>query len=307
MILSMTGFSSSTIALPSIGQQVDTPNDTSLIQITMTLKTLNSRFFEANCKLPYALTGLETELIKLFKAELIRGNIYFTMHMANPYALTASLAPALPTIAGYVEGVSQIQKQFKITGELTINALLALPHVFENQEQIISEELSQKILHEAQKLVRQLTQVRLQEGRALETDLTDRISTIKRNLQDLEPRAHEVMEQRKAQLFQNLNTLLTGQKQEMTAEAQNAFLYNQLDRIDIHEEIVRFKSHLESLCTIIASSEREKGKKLDFTLQELFREINTLTSKGSDATLSSYAINIKVELEKMREQTQNIV
>lgn len=306
MILSMTGFSSKTFALPA-PEQSSISGEKPLIQITMTLKTLNSRFFEANCKLPYALTGLETELIKIFKAELIRGNIFFTMHMANPYALTSSIEPARATVAGYVQSVKQIQEQFNIQGELTINSLLLLPHVFENQEQIINQELETQLLTEAKKLVDQLNVVREHEGHNLKQDLLSRIKIIKDNFTELEPRAQIVMEQKKAQLFQNLHTLLANQKQEMTEQAQNAFLYNQLDRIDIHEEIVRFKTHLESLITVINSKEREKGKKLDFTLQELFREINTLTSKGSDAALSSFAINIKVELEKMREQTQNIV
>jgi len=306
MILSMTGFSSKTLALPA-AEQPGVSGEKPLIQITMTLKTLNSRFFEANCKLPYALTGLETELLKIFKAELIRGNIFFTMHMANPYALTSCIEPARATITGYVSSVKQIQEQFKIPGEFTLSSLLLLPHVFENQEQIINEELEGQLLNEAKKLVDQLNLVRTREGENLKQDLLARIEIIKTNFSDLEPRAEIVMEQKKAQLFQNLHTLLANQKQEMTEQAQNAFLYNQLDRIDIHEEIVRFKTHLESLLVVINSPEREKGKKLDFTLQELFREINTVSSKAADAAISSFGINIKVELEKMREQTQNIV
>jgi len=84
-------------------------------------------------------------------------------------------------------------------------------------------------------------------------------------------------------------------------------LYISLDKMDIHEEIVRFKSHLKNITQQLESEKKEKGKRLDFTLQELAREINTLSSKCSDASITSQAINIKVELEKSREQTQNIV
>jgi len=84
-------------------------------------------------------------------------------------------------------------------------------------------------------------------------------------------------------------------------------LFALLDKMDIHEEIVRFKSHLKSLHHQLDSAEIEKGKRLDFTLQELGREINTIAAKCSDATIGALAINVKVELEKAREQTQNIV
>ena len=103
-----------------------------------------------------------------------------------------------------------------------------------------------------------------------------------------------------------LKTVLDEVKQEAT-ENQSNIIFNQLERIDIHEEIVRFKTHLGTLSLILEKPGSENGKKLDFTLQELFREINTITSKCADAEISSLAINIKVELEKAREQAQNIV
>lgn len=90
-------------------------------------------------------------------------------------------------------------------------------------------------------------------------------------------------------------------------EIGRSAVYVVLDKIDIHEEITRFKSHIENLQKLIEDKKIEKGKRLDFTLQELSREINTITAKCSDAGISTRAIDIKVELEKAREQTQNIV
>jgi uncharacterized protein (TIGR00255 family) len=91
------------------------------------------------------------------------------------------------------------------------------------------------------------------------------------------------------------------------AEMQKNALYVVLDKIDVHEEIVRFKNHIQTLQNSLISKDIEKGKRIDFILQELSREINTITAKCSDGTISSHAINIKVELEKAREQTQNVV
>ena len=91
------------------------------------------------------------------------------------------------------------------------------------------------------------------------------------------------------------------------AELQRRAVYTALDKMDINEEIVRFKTHLKSLRSTLASDAAEKGKRIDFTLQELGREINTIAAKCSDASISTRAINIKVDLEKAREQAQNIV
>ena len=106
------------------------------------------------------------------------------------------------------------------------------------------------------------------------------------------------MAAKKVQLLDNLRTVLSDVSSELTAESQISAIYNQLERIDIHEEIVRYNTHLETLDEILTSKKISHGKKLDFTLQELFRETNTIASKCSDAGISGLAISIKVELEK---------
>ncbi len=98
-----------------------------------------------------------------------------------------------------------------------------------------------------------------------------------------------------------------GADENLIANAQKSGLYSMLDKIDIHEEITRLNSHLDHVVTNLQSDEPEKGKRLDFTLQELGREINTIAAKCSDSTISTHAINVKVEIEKIREQIQNIV
>ena len=97
------------------------------------------------------------------------------------------------------------------------------------------------------------------------------------------------------------------QQQTDVVELRRTQLYYDLERMDIHEEIVRFKSHLQALKAIIHSQDIEKGRRVDFTLQELMREVNTIAAKCSDASISTHAITIKIELEKIREQAQNIV
>ena len=300
MIRSMTGFSSTILTLPKPGAPEHQ------IHLSMSLKTLNARFFELNCKLPYSLSFLETDLIKLFKASLYRGTIQFMVHISDPSALTGSISPALPTVRGYLSALEAIQSTYSVPGSIEIGDLIALPNIFETREAPLDTATIERIMAAIHMLIESCDQVRLKEGAALKVDLKKRIEIMQSYFAALEPRALLIMEQKKAQLFETLASVMK-ETTETFAESQKTLVYNQLERIDIHEEIIRFNTHLASLLATIDSPDIEKGKKLDFTLQELFREINTIASKCGDSHISSLAINVKVELEKSREQAQNIV
>lgn len=309
-VLSMTGFSSAILSVPLLvpsDAQAGTSSKSVSLQITVTLKSLNSRFFESTCKLPYALTHLETEIIKILKSKLHRGNIYFTLHMTNPHALTCVVEPSMGAIAGYISAIKHIQNNFNIAGQVTISDVIGLPHIFQTQDQQFDVTTTDFVLKAVNQLVDELYSTRLKEGEALAKDMHGRIANIRTALAKLEPRAIFVMEQKKQQILQNLEQLAQNAEENKNLELQKLTAYSQFEKLDIHEELVRFKTHAENLETTLNSKDIEKGKKLDFTLQELFREINTIASKCSDALISSLVIDIKVELEKAREQTQNIV
>lgn len=145
-----------------------------------------------------------------------------------------------------------------------------------------------------------------QEGAALKTDITTRVEHMQQEMSNIATESKKLIEKQK-----NTVNELTAQVDKENIDPQIATqlssAYAFLDKIDIHEEITRFNSHIESLQEQVSSNKIDKGKRLDFTLQELAREINTITAKCSDAAISKLAINIKVELEKAREQAQNIV
>lgn len=299
MVLSMTGFSSATISLPI--------NSDNKINLTLTLKSLNSRFFEVNCKIPYAFTNLETDLIKHFRSRLHRGNIYFTLYMTNPNALTVLTDPSKDTISGYIKTINEIKEQFNLSGDITVKDIINLPYIFQTQEKQLSENVINLIFQSVDELVTKLLESRAQEGEILFKDLLKRSEIITNYLVTLENRANEFMHIKKESIILNIKNILLQNSPEAFSEAQNMVISNQLDKIDIHEETVRFKAHLNNFSNVLKSADVEKGKRLDFILQELFREINTMAAKCSDAVISGIAINIKVELEKAREQTQNII
>ncbi|NRB21811.1 YicC family protein [Candidatus Dependentiae bacterium] len=297
MIRSMTGFASKIIQL--------TLSNDSKSNITINLKSLNSRYFETNCRIPYALSSIESELTKLFKEKLLRGSIYCTIHMSNPQIFKSSIEASMPVAQGYVDAVDDIKKKFKIEGNLDIATLLSLPNIFIVSDQGVDEESKKVIIDTINELIENLIAVQTKEGEGLRDDLKQRVEIATKEINDIEVASKKAIEEQKKKIHETLAEL--GSDESRFAEIKKSALYAILDKIDIHEEIVRFKSHLVSLHAQLDSDKIEKGKRLDFTLQELGREINTIAAKCSDAAIGSMAINVKVELEKAREQTQNIL
>lgn len=296
MIRSMTGFATKSFIL--------TVNE-SKIPINMNLKSLNSRYFDVNCKLPYPLTNLETEFVKLFKSKLFRGSITFTIHLGNPNAFKGAIEPSIPTLKNYFTALETIKKTFAVEGTLSIANVLMLPNIFIAEELELDSQSKSLIFETANQLIDDLIATEIKEGQALKKDIFNRMTIIEKEMQGIEIAFETHMITQK----QKVNEAITGLESDASkfAEMQKNALYVVLDKIDVHEEIVRFKNHLKTLHTSLESADIEKGKRIDFILQELSREINTITAKCADAIISAHAINIKVELEKAREQTQNIV
>lgn len=295
MIVSMTGFSSRTLTL-----------DTSMI--TLTIKSVNARFFEIKCVLPQLLVLLEPALVKLCKEKLRRGSISVYIHMAQQRTLQNYTAkPAFATIDSYVQAATTLQEKYALEGQLTLNTLLTLPHVFDTQETTLDQCTQEQIISTFSELVDSLYTTRVQEGQNLAHDITERITRIQEYLALLQPRAHEVLEQKKQKLFTELTQVMADNQCEEATNLQKTVIYHQLDKISIHEELVRFAGHIQELKQWVSDPAHEKGKKIIFFLQELSREINTVAAKCNDALISSVAINIKLELEKIQEQSQNIM
>ncbi len=297
MMQSMTGFATKTISI--------TKGKDQKAAITISLKTLNSRYFETNIKLPQALSHLETDLIKLFKKTLHRGSIFLTVWLDNPSIFKGSIEPAMEAVRNYVNAMKRIKKEFSFEESPTLDMITRLPNVFTIEEQALDKQSSQAILKTAHELIAMVIKEREKEGAQLKKDLEHRFAAMEKEINDIDLRYQKHMDEQKKKLRELLQEL--GDDKSELGDVRKSTLYTLLDKIDIHEEIVRFKSHLENITQLLDASHEEKGKRIDFTLQELAREINTITAKCSDAQISKRAINVKVEVEKAREQTQNIV
>jgi len=307
MIFSMTGFSSKIFSLSDQEDPTKGPKD---LCLTISLKSLNSRFFEFNCKIPFWLSSIETDLIKHIKSNLYRGNVFLSIYAPNGNTIVTGVEPSIPIISNYLRAIDQIKTSFNIEGSIALKDILALPNIFEAKEFAPNQEIINKVTAEIDLLVKALVESRKSEGLFIEKDLKGRLKIIKSLLKQLEEKAAQFFSEKKSLLAKKAEKL----KEEIQALTnldqnffQNLTAYNQLDKIDIHEEITRFDYGIKNLTSLLNSKDIQKGKKIDFIIQELFREINTVSSKSSDAEINRLAIDIKVELEKIREQAQNIL
>lgn len=293
----MTGFASKSFTFSY--------EDGTKLYFTMNLKSLNARYFELSSKIPFSIQYLETEFLKIFKQYLHRGHISLSIQMSNQACLYGSVEPSLSVAHHYLKAIQSLQQQCALPGTITIQDIISLPNMFVVEERVLDESFTNFILDAIEQVTKELIQARSQEGSQLQHDIMQRSTILGEIIDNIAQRSSIFLERRQKEI-QDLLAGLDPAMPELTLIRRNQ-LYTELDRIDIHEEIIRFNSHLENLLKTIENNTHEKGRRLDFIVQELLREINTIAAKCCDAFVSGLAINAKVELEKIREQIQNIV
>ena len=292
MIMSMTGFCSRTERV--------TLSDFGPVALTVEIKTLNTRFFELLCKLPSGLSYLEFPITALLQEKLIRGRVYVSVSLAEGAGSFACIIPAWQLVDQYVNAAREIKKKHGLAGELTISDLIHLPDVFSKQEQALSSDDEKKVIACIERVADEVVSIRLQEGKRLEKYFDAIFHSCQQKVQEVERFFENVMMHHKDSLSHAL-------AEESQNQAQIEELQSTINKIDIYEEISRFKSHLQAMSNALKNADVRKGKHLDFILQELLRETNTMVAKCPAYEISSRCIDIKVEIEKGREQVQNLV
>ena len=303
MMQSMTGYANAIIDIPI--------KDDQKLLLSLQIKSLNSRYFDITYKIPSCLIDLDISIQKLIKNKLQRGHIYITIKIQQNH-LKHDVIPSLSTIKGYIEAINIVKKECNIKDEISLNTILQLPDIFQTEDEVISKTTETIVLEELDKLIDQIVIMRLEEGSVIEKDINNQIKIIEKNLALIKTVSDKMAKEKKEEFNVVIEKLQTFSQEDICAnkcflESQKSTLLSELEKIDIHEEVIRANSHLVSIEKWIEIKELSKGKKLDFILQELNREVNTIASKCSNFSISSLAIDIKSELEKCREQTQNVV
>lgn len=293
----MTGFSSElvTVEVPNMGR----------VCLAIEIKTINARFFEAVCKLPNVLSALEVRLISVLQKKLLRGRVYLTVKFGEDNEAFENLEPSLKNVQAYLSAAKTINQTYGISGELTVRDLFMLPNIFVSTRTELDEEHEQLVISLVERVAERVMQTRGEEGATLRKDFDLRFGLCRASI----VRIGELFETLMANLKQAVDAKLAAYEAEPSDQLKIQLddLYSTLNKSDIQEEITRFKSHLSAAENLLANEQVEKGKRLDFILQELLRETNTIMAKCTNYDISSVGVDIKVELEKAREQVQNII
>jgi len=273
--------------------------------VSVDLKTVNNRFLDVHLRLSGELASLEPVIKRQISSRLSRGRVDVTINLEK----TSQTAYELnrPLIAGYVHALREMQKEFSIAGELDINVLARLPGALQPARDGLSDDVVAGIERAVTEGLDELERMRTQEGEALRLEMADRIEKIDALVPIIENAAAGLVDAYRARLQKRIGELLS--RNGPLVEIDPARLAQEVaflsDRSDVSEEMVRLRSHLAQFREALDSTS-ETGKMLDFLLQELNREANTTLSKSTDLSIKETALAIKQEVEKLREQVQNV-
>jgi uncharacterized protein (TIGR00255 family) len=273
-------------------------------RVTIEIKSVNHRYLDLRLHLPRELAGFEPQFTELCRNRLARGRVEVFVGL-GPGSAAATVALNRPLAEGIVAALRELKSQFGLAGEPDL-ALLA------DREGVIAIDISAPLGESAwpefeavaEAVIRALQDMRAREGAALARDLAARIATIAGRFEDVAAHTGEVVATYREKLERRLREI-GGNGAGIAPDrlAQEIVLF--ADRADVTEELVRARSHLGQFRATL-DSDGPKGRKLDFLVQEISREINTLSNKSQSALISGIAVDIKTELEKVREQVQNL-
>lgn len=291
MLKSMTGYG-----------RVKVEND--LREITVELRSVNHRYLDLNIKVPRIYGYLEDMVSKQAQAAIARGKVDIYVSVRAKEGADIRVTPNMAVIQGYVEAVRRVSETYDIPGDMTAMSLLRLPDTMEqSKEEADAEQLKAEVSAVLAQALEEYNAMRQREGARLVEDVALRAGLIAQAVDFVERRSPDCVEEYRTRIAARMTEILDGTELAQQRILQEAALY--ADKINVTEEIVRLRSHLSQLETMLKSPVAI-GRKLDFLVQEMNRETNTIGSKANDFQIAKTVVDMKAEIEKIREQIQNL-
>ena len=290
MIRSMTGFGAAT---GRVGVQ----------RITVELRTVNHRFFNSSIKLPASLSRWEGEVRETLRRGIARGHA--TLVVRAERDASAPLVVNEERFASYVQQLRALQARYGLGDVLDVGTVLRLPDVLASEGGEEESGGSDALVAVVERALEALTRMREAEGQRLADLLEERLDTVERAVDRIAARAPERLVVERERLRRNVKELADGVDLDPARLAQEIAVL--ADRLDVAEEVDRFRSHLHAFrATLRGASGEQVGKRLSFLLQEMLREANTTGSKARDAAMLHDVVAVKEELERIAEQVENV-
>lgn len=291
MIHSMTGYGRSEVEKEGF-------------KIIFEVKSVNHRYNDIVIKSPRKLAVYEDLIKSKLKEKLQRGRIEVFINIDETRSGEYNITPNFNVIDQYYKAYKEISERFSINDNINMSLLTRNPDALVIEYKEVEEELVKSVLTEAvENAIDSLVKMREVEGEKLKTDIQDRVTVLKNMISSVEEKSPLIVEEYKQKLNERISQLLGTSPVDEQKLAQEVAYF--ADRTNVTEEIVRLASHFDQV-NIVLEEGGSIGRKLDFLVQEMNREVNTIGSKSPDVGISNLVIEIKSEMEKIREQIQNI-
>jgi uncharacterized protein (TIGR00255 family) len=291
MLRSMTGFGA---ARATVGAE----------ELFVELRSVNAKFCEVKVRTPRELSTLEAGAAKVVRDRLSRGTIDLSVKRTGRAAGGAVPTVDVALAKEYRRALGEVARAAGLADEVTVREVALMPNVIRLEEAQVNLEDAQRALDQAlAQALTALTQMREAEGKAISADLLARLALVERLVTEIGTWAPKVVEAYRDRLAERVAELTRGGTLDPQRLAQEVALL--ADRTDVAEELTRLSSHVAQFRTLIAAQE-PSGRKMDFLVQEMHREVNTTGSKSQHVEISQRVVTLKAELERIREQVQNV-
>ena len=291
LIKSMTGY----------GRCVETLNGR---EFSVEIRSVNNRYLDCSVKLPRSLSFAEEAVKQAVKAAVSRGKVDVYITVKSEAAEDTAISLNKTVLEGYLGAMRQMVNEFGVKDDISVSTVSRLPDIFTVEKPDVDEEqLLKDLLSVLADALAAYNDMRATEGAALDADLRSRGNTILTLVEQVEQGNSQTVIDYRARLEAKLREVLENTNIDESRILTEAAIF--ADKVAVDEETVRLRSHLEQMNSMLAGG-GAIGRKLDFLLQEMNREANTIGSKCTDVKLARIVVDIKAELEKIREQTQNI-
>jgi uncharacterized protein (TIGR00255 family) len=294
MIRSMTGYGQGFTEVEGIRFQADA-------------RSVNHRFLDLRLRLPPAFQLCEKEARGHVRSDFKRGRVEISVNLVRDESAGRGLTSDETLVRSILEASTELKNRFGLSGELDLATLLRVPGVLKEQVEVAvpGDEEKSALLRSVELAVQALDKDRAREGQTLQTEIHSRLNGMAGTVREISELAGKVPEEGRKKLLARLEKLAEGTELDPVRLAQEATIL--ADRSDVTEEIVRLRSHIAQAAGLLETPDGDPvGKRLDFLLQEINRETNTINSKSSNLAISQLAMVMKTEGEKVREQLQNL-
>lgn len=273
-------------------------------KVTLEISSVNHRYCDLNIRMPRSFAQLEDKIREIIKKRVSRGKIDVSIYITSQTDDDLEVIINEPVCHKSIQGLKYIAEKYELKDDLALSHILSIGDAFSIHKKAGDLDAIMDIIEIAlNEALDSLIEMRIKEGDMLRQDILKKLSLLNEIILEIEKRSYLVVDEYKKKLEARLKLLLPDVSIDPSRIAQEVVIY--ADKCAIDEELTRLKSHTSQLITISESKE-PSGRKLDFLMQEMNREANTIGSKANDSMITNYVVELKTEIEKIREQVQNI-